>query len=101
MYAINGLGQLDAQMIVERLGDSDPHVRRHAILLAEATIRTPTICHERSRDLQMTSRWRFDTSWHLRLARSTASTELSVLEKLIRRDPDDVWMQAAVQSSLV
>ncbi len=75
------------------------NVRRHAVRLAEKLSGTVDLSRKLARRAD-------DASLEVRyqLAFTIGSDDnvdrLSVLEKLIRRDPDDVWIQTAVQSSL-
>ncbi len=99
LYAIDGLGELDAPLITERLDDADPNVRRHAVRLAEklsGNIELSRALARRADDASLEVRYQLAFT----IGSDNNADRLSVLEKLIRRDPDDVWIQTAVQSSL-
>jgi putative heme-binding domain-containing protein len=99
MYALEGLDELDEQIILKRLSDDHPQVRRHATRLAEQLPASEALCR---RLVRLSD----DDSLAVRcqLAFTIGSIDckdrISVLAALIARDPDDVWMQTAVQSSL-
>jgi putative membrane-bound dehydrogenase-like protein len=99
LYAIDGLGGLDQQVIAQRLDDADPQVRRHAVLLAEKLPGS----NDLSRELE---RLAHDESLDVRyqLAFTIGSVDslnrVPILKELICRNADDVWIQTAVQSSL-
>ncbi len=99
MYVAHGLGALNANMILERLNDDSPQVRRHAIRLSESL---PSDA-ELNRKLSLMVE---DPSLEVRyqLAFSIGSLDhlnrIELLTQLIRRDVDSRWMRLAVQSSL-
>ncbi len=100
LYAIDGLSALDEVLIAERLDDSDPQVRRHAVLLAEKLPAPNRLYRElkrRADDNSLAVRYQLAFT----IGSIDGVNRLSILEKLIRRDVQDVWIQAAVQSSLV
>lgn len=100
LYVLDGLGALDETILLPRLGDADPQVRRHAVRLAEQFPES----RELSPALELLVH---DPSLSVRYQLaftigSVASTNrVTILKDLLRRDADNIWMQAAAQSSLV
>lgn len=99
LHALDGMDAVDPPSIFGLLEHPNPQVRRHAVLLAEKLEPTDTL----ARALEKTAK---DESLEVRyqLAFTAGSLEIdnraSILGELIRRDPGDVWIQTAVQSSL-
>lgn len=99
LRALDGIGHLDAETLLPRLDDGDPHVRQHAVRLLENVAYQPVFA-ERVAALAM------DESLHVRyqVAFTVGSLPLQnrspILASLIQRDIADRWMRAAVLSSL-
>jgi putative membrane-bound dehydrogenase-like protein len=98
MYALSGMNQLSPDVLLPRLSDPHPQVRRHAIRLAEGTADARLL----ARIASLTA----DPSLEVRyqLAFSVGDLPLDqpamVLQQIIKQDPDDRWIRTAVQSSL-
>ncbi len=104
MHALSGLKCLNTEILLQRLRDEHPQVRRHAIELSESFASDPSL---NLQWLAMIDDPSIEVRYRLALAlgRVDARTDAgrsrpSALAALIRRDVDDLWMRAAVQSSL-
>ncbi len=98
LYALDGLDLLDSETLLSRLSDENPQVRRHAVRLSEASSDQSLV----SKLASMASDPSLDVRYQL--AFSIGEIELGdragILASIIRRDPDDRWVRAAVQTSL-
>lgn len=98
MYALHGLGELDTTTLIDCLADTEPHVVRHAIRLAETqsadgliTALQPLIKHP---SIEVRYQLAF-TLGELEFADRT-----KWLAQILTQDPNDLWIQAAVGSSI-
>jgi putative membrane-bound dehydrogenase-like protein len=99
LYALDGMKALESTTVLHGLHDPDPHVREHALRLAERFASVPTV---RARLEQMTA----DPAPHVRyqLAFSLGAVEGEIpnraLAELARRDGNDSWFRLAILSSV-
>ncbi len=99
MYALAGMGQLDEALILARLDDEHPQVRRHAIRLAERVPASQHLCDQLASLADDDSlEVRYQLAFTVGLV--DCAQRATILGRLIRRDANEVWMRAAVQSSL-
>ncbi len=98
MYALRGMDALDADTLLTCLRYSDPQVRRHAVRLSEGTSDVNLLAEIKSiaDDPSLDVRYQLAFS----IGDLDIDDRASVLSKLIRRDHNDRWVRAAVQSSL-
>jgi len=99
LYALGGLGALDASDLRAALADDSPHVREHAVLLAEPLLaRSPAL---RAQVIRLVD----DTDARVRLQLAFTLGELpgdlalDGLAAIARRDAADRWVRTAVLSS--
>ena len=99
MYALAGLDALEADWIIARFGDDHPQVRRHAIRLSEQLAAPEQVAGALAK---LTDDESIEVRYQLAFTLGSAEfpDRLRLLAELIRRDPANVWMAAAVQSSL-
>lgn len=104
LYALAGLQGLDKATLILRLEDHDPQVRRHAVRLSEQFLGSDGISHrltkiaDRDDDLEVRFQLAFSRG---ELPDNSQHFQPNDLAKIIRQDPENPWMRAAVQSSLV
>jgi putative membrane-bound dehydrogenase-like protein len=98
IYALTGLNSLDAETLLTCLSADHPQVRRHAILLSEGSSDTDVLDKVTSMadDSSLDVRYQLAFS----IGNLDSNDRLAVLGKIIRRQPNDRWVRAAVQSSL-
>jgi putative membrane-bound dehydrogenase-like protein len=100
LYALDGLGELEAGDVLLGLTDSHPRVREHALRLAEpfveraATVRDTLVGMFDDPDVRV----RFQLAFSL--ANLPAARRDPALIALLKRDGADSWFRVAVQSSL-
>ncbi|MDG2224339.1 MAG: HEAT repeat domain-containing protein [Rubripirellula sp.] len=98
LYVLQGQNALDTATVIERLSDPHPGVRAAAVRLSE---RVPSSEALREKLATVSQ----DDSIHVRyqLAFTVGSVEdldaAPVLAAIVKQDPSDRWIQAAVQSS--
>ena len=99
LYALDGLGALDAADLRAALADDSPHVREHAILLAEPLLqRSPALASDVARLVDDPNvRVRFQLAFTL--GEIPGERALEGLATIARRDAADPWVQTAVLSS--
>ncbi|MFK8113139.1 MAG: PVC-type heme-binding CxxCH protein [Rubripirellula sp.] len=99
IYSLSGLSELNQATVLACLAHSHPQVRRHAVRLSETLPRSETLAKAVS---ALASDDSLDVRYQLAFTIGSlqAAGRLQVLGELIRQDVDQVWMQAAVQSSL-
>ncbi len=99
LYALDGLKALDVGTVLRGLNDPDPHVREHAVRLAEPFEAAPEI---RTRFEQLTDdaelRVRYQLAFSLGAVRGEMPSR--ALVKLARRDGGDTWFRLAILSSV-
>jgi putative membrane-bound dehydrogenase-like protein len=99
MYALSGLGQLDSDTLLERLGDPHEQVRRHALRLSESLPGSAVLAQrlgELADDDSIEVRYQLAFT----VGQLPAEQRVETLRRILRRDAGDIWMQTAVQSSL-
>jgi putative heme-binding domain-containing protein len=99
LYSLDGLGALQDDELHAGLTDDSPHVREHAVLLAEPRLgRASSLTTEvlrRAEDADIRVRFQVALT-----ARTIASADSTVaLAAIARRDARDPWMRTAVLSS--
>lgn len=102
LHALEGLGLLKQQLLLEALGDRDGRVREHAVLLSERRVVDGAIPDQLwNQLLTMTGdpvlRVRYQLAFTLGEVRRRG--RVPALADLLLRDSDNTWMQAAVLSS--
>lgn len=102
MYALAGMGEIQEGQLALLLGDPDPHVRRHAVRLAEGFVRDRQVSDLLWSRLRVLTADR-DPQVRFQLALSAGSIfrpdKASVLMGALGRDVADPWMQTAVLNS--
>jgi len=102
-YALAGLDALQETQVLTSLNDSDPHLREHAIRLAERFTTDGLASDGLWARLQALAK---DPDIHVRYQLAFTLGELKnpgrieALEQIVRRDVTSPWVQAAVLSSL-
>jgi putative membrane-bound dehydrogenase-like protein len=103
LYALDGIGSLKEQEIVEALNDADPTVREHAIKLSEKffpahvpSTKLLTKLTQLAKDPDITVRYQLA----LTLGEVNGSAKTEPLAVIARQDFNSPWSQAAVLSSL-
>ena len=97
LWTLDGLGGLDSDLIEEALGDGDARVREHAIRLTEQfdsprlVERLPALVEDPD------PRVRFQLACTLGLLPESQS--FGPLSRLLKRHPEDRWLQIAVLAS--
>ncbi len=98
MYALDGLDSLDADTLLTCLSAEHPQLRRHAILLSEGTSNKELLSAMASMADDPSLEVRYQLAFSL--GNLDVEDRITLLGKIIRSDPDDRWIRAAVQSSL-
>lgn len=97
LWTLDGLEGLDANQIAEALGDEDARVREHAIRLSEQ-FDSPGLVKGLSALVEDPDpRVRFQLACTLGLLPEPQS--FGPLSRLLKRDPEDRWLQIAVLAS--
>jgi putative heme-binding domain-containing protein len=100
LYALDGLAMLEADDVLRGLKDADPHVREHALRLAERLATDSPEVRQAMVEMIGDS----DVAVRLQLAYSLGSLpdaeRIPAITKLIEGDYDDARIQFAIQSSL-
>lgn len=104
LWALDGQGALRAEMVAHALGDADDRVREHAVRLSERFLggRTPAAAALVARLPALAA----DPSVHVRyqlaftLGEMRTPAAVDALAMIVRRDAGDMWVRAAVLSSL-
>ena len=100
MYTLHGLHALTADVVLLRLSDAHPQVRRHAIQLAEPLALTSPIVASKLAtmidDPEAIVRYQLAFS----LGELSVPGKTPVLTELARRYPGVEWMEFAIRSSL-
>lgn len=102
LYLLDQLGGLTAQRLLARLRDDDPHVRRHAVRLAERRLDAPAVAE---RVLQMAADPSMDVRFQVAFTlgefpASRAGDAARALAHLVRSDGAEPWFDVALASSL-
>ena len=99
MYVLDGMNQLDEATLLVGLGTRNAQVRRHAVGLSVGKQDTPAI---RNRLFELTHDESIDVRYELAFALANASADerVSGLVALLRHDPTDRWITAAVQTAI-
>ncbi len=99
MYALDGMQKLDEETMMAGLGDANAHVRRHAVRLSRTK---QNVSEVRERFTELTSDPSMDVRYELAFALADADPEVRAvgLVTILRRNPADRWIQAAVQTAI-
>ena len=99
LYALNGLNQLDAVIVLSGLRDNDANVREHALRLAEQFSSSPEI---QAQFFQMTEDADLHVRYQLAFSLGALAGELpnGALVRLAQRDGSDAWCRLALFSSV-
>jgi len=100
LYALAGLEALTAETTLAALDDEHPHVRRHAVRLAERSADAPAV-REKLYALVDDPEVRVVYQLAFSLGELSGPRRNEALAAIVRRYPDNRWMRLAVQSSLV
>jgi putative heme-binding domain-containing protein len=99
LYALDGLKRLDVATVLHGLRDPDPHVREHALRLAEQFESAPEI---RAQFVKMTDDTELRVRYQLAFSLGAVQGEMpnQALAKLAQRDGGDSWCRLAILSSV-
>ena len=101
LHSLEGLGSLGDADLLTALRDESPHVREHAVLLAEP--RLGTAAELRGAVVALAddpaARVRFQVAFTLGEIRDGGGEVSGALAAIARRDAGDVWIRTAVLSS--
>ncbi len=100
LYALHGLRQLDEAALLPRLDDESPHVKEHAIRLAEPAAAKSPALRDRLYALAASDDERVRYQLAFSLGDVGGPGKVGALAKIIRRNPHDRWIRLAVFSSL-
>lgn len=99
MYALDGLRGLDERTLLAALTDSHEQIRRHAVRLLERVALTPALLTrvgELVKDPSLEVRYQLAFT----LGTIEVATRVDRLASLLRQNPADRWMRAAVLCSI-
>ncbi|TWT75171.1 PVC-type heme-binding CxxCH protein [Allorhodopirellula solitaria] len=99
LYALDGLGHLDAATLDLGLTDSNAHVRRHAVRLSRAFQDVPSV-GERYEELAADESIEVRYELAFALTDAVPQRRVAALTKILRQDPSDRWIQMAVQTAI-
>ncbi len=96
LWSLEGLDQLDESTLAAALSDGHPALRRNAVLLSESRLATSGAL--RSKVESMAADEDAAVRFHVALAVSAAAggDSSGILARILRRDPGDRWIRAAV-----
>ncbi|MDA0657459.1 MAG: HEAT repeat domain-containing protein [Planctomycetota bacterium] len=99
LYALDGLNGLDAATVRSRLSDSHEQVRRHAVRMADRVALGPELLKKLDELVDDPS---LEVRYQLAFTLGTLQTDALVarLARLLRQNPEDRWMRAAVLCSI-
>jgi putative membrane-bound dehydrogenase-like protein len=103
LQALAGLGALSEQDVIRALGDNDPEVRERAVRLAENLFRrgeTSDALWAQFRALTQDSSPRVRYQLAFTLGELEGGPKAQLLAQILNRDPNNVWVQNAVLSSV-
>ncbi len=100
LWSLHGLQALRNEDLEAALADSDPHLREHAVHLAEPRLETVPALLQKVQALSSDEnmRVRFQVALSLGYVQTDQATD--ALARIARRDAADPWVRAAVLSSL-
>ncbi|MBW3595956.1 MAG: c-type cytochrome [Planctomycetes bacterium] len=99
MNALDGLDAITAEVVLAALDDEHPHVRRHAVRLAERVVESPLV-QERLYSLIEDPDIRVVYQLAFSLGELRGPKRNQALAAIVRRHPENRWMRVAAQSSL-
>ena len=98
LWSLDGLGQLDEGALLAALDDAHPALRQAAVRLSEAQFRHSSRLRAKVSSLASDQ----DAAVRFRVALAGSAMEgnskASILASILRRDPSDPWIRAAVFS---
>jgi putative heme-binding domain-containing protein len=105
LYTLDGLGALGVPLVTDALRDTDPHVREHALRLAEPRLASRDATSLAASVLALANdpnpRVRLQLAYTLgELLRTRREAALITLADLVARDSVERWMRVAVISSV-
>ena len=103
LYALEGLGNLKEEQVVSALGDPNPHMREHAIKLAETFLNNgipSQVLWTKLQSLADDPDIKVRSQLAFTLGEIKVADRLDLLARLVRRDAANPWVQAAALSSL-
>ncbi|MBS0265439.1 MAG: c-type cytochrome [Planctomycetes bacterium] len=100
LYALAGLGQLHAAVVLPRLSDENPRVREHAVRLAELFLIESAEIQQRLAKLVDDADVRVRYQLAFSAGEGPALWKARVLARLLQRDGADRWIRLAALSSL-
>jgi len=99
LYALDGLGALDARLVEAELHDPSPDAREHALRLAEKFAADPAIQQQMAAMVDDPSpRVRYQLAFSI--GTLPGDEPVAVLSRLAHKDGTDSWMRLAVLSSV-
>jgi len=99
MYALDGLGALDAETVLARLDDEHPRVREHAVRLAERVLADSPAVREKLYAMTGDADLRVRYQLAFTLGEISATKATAALAAIAKRDVADRWVRLAVLSS--
>lgn len=100
LYALDGVGALEAELVLAALCDPVPEAREHALRLAECFASDPVIrlrCTEMAEDPDVRVRYQLAFT----LGSFGGSAPVPSLAQIARRDGENPWIRMAILSSAV
>ncbi|WP_345681702.1 PVC-type heme-binding CxxCH protein [Novipirellula caenicola] len=99
LYALDGLAALDGPILLRGLQDTHPQVRRHALRLIESVPLTASI---QQRLAELTEDESIEVRYQLAFALANTKGDVRVdsLMRILSHDPNDRWINAAVQTAV-
>lgn len=98
LYALDGIKSLEPATLLSCLKAEHPSLRRHAIRLSEGIQDKSLVSQITSMANDPALEVRYQLAFSI--GELETSDRVSVLGKIVRQDPKDRWIRAAVQSSL-
>ena len=100
MYTLDGLGALTADVVLSRLADSHPQVRRHAVRLAEQFAGASPLVAARLAEMVDDPEMMVCHQLAFSLGELSDLSKTKALTTLARRHAGNVWIELAIHSSL-
>lgn len=99
LWTLEGLGALTPEQILTAFDDENPHLREHAIKLAERHLKQAPALVDRLMDLARDADMRVRFQAALTLGETADPRMPRALSKIMRRDVADAWVTTAALSS--
>lgn len=100
LYALDGLGSLDAAVVLAALDDPHPRVREHAVRLSERVLASASEIRARLYTMTADDDARVRYQLAFTLGQCQGPSRVDALAALARRDADDRWTRLALLSSV-